>query len=330
VGHGGSGCRVAPAYRGGIRYRFFLRAYGLTEGEVRREGDGAVLRRLGELLAASREVDGAVCLALDATFGPDGKPDWGATPLCVPDEFVAGARRVHPRLHFGASVHPHRPDARERLHLARESGALLVKWLPPVQRIDPADRRHVPFYETLAALDLPLLTHTGVEYSLPGGRHHLGDPERLALPLEVGVTVIAAHAAQSGRTGGEANHLRLHRLAARFPRLYADLSSLTQLNRLGGIPRALADPALRGRLLYGTDMPVANTPLVWPWAFAPRIGLAEAREAAREANPWDRDVRLKRALGVPDDAFTLPARLLLPREHSAPSARKMRAVRQKS
>ena len=77
------------------------------------------------------------------------------------------------------------------------------KWLPPIQHIDPANQRLVPFYLRLKELGLPLLSHTGSEHSFTRARNELGDPERLRLPLSLGVTVIAAHAAGSGRNQGK-------------------------------------------------------------------------------------------------------------------------------
>ena len=55
------------------------------------------------------------------------------------------------------------PDAIERLQWAKDNGALLVKWLPSIQFIDPADPALEPFYRNMVALDLPLLTHAGQE-----------------------------------------------------------------------------------------------------------------------------------------------------------------------
>ena len=87
-------------------------------------------------------------------------------------------------------------------------GAVLLKWLPSVQGIDPADPRHRPFYRRLAELRLPLLSHTGAEESFTGADNALADPERLRLPLEEGVTVIAAHCAANGTSAGEPNSAR--------------------------------------------------------------------------------------------------------------------------
>ena len=123
-------------------------------------------------------------------------------------------------------------------------------------------------------------------------------PERLRLPLSLGVTVITAHAASSGSNQGEANHLRFLRLAGEYPNLYADISALTQLNRPGHLTRLLAHRELHGRLLYGTDMPLPDTGIVSTLAFLHRLSPRRLWAISRIDNPWDRDVALKEALGV--------------------------------
>ena len=53
----------------------------------------------------------------------------------------------------------------------------------------------------MAEARLPLLAHTGGEHTVPVVNAALADPKLLRLPLECGVTVIAAHCAtKSGPT----------------------------------------------------------------------------------------------------------------------------------
>lgn len=300
IGAGGSGCFISPGLRKSWKYRIYLKAFGVSEEELLAEGDALVLRRLSEALAGSRRVASAVVLALDGVVRENGDLDRERTQMYIPNRFVAAAARRHANLLFGASVNPYRPDALRRLAECADQGAALLKWLPSIQHIDPADRRLIPFYHGLKELGLPLLTHTGSESSFTSSRDELGDPERLRLPLSLGVTVIAAHAASNGSNGGERNHDRFLRLCREYPNLYADISSLTQLNRLGHLQRILKQRELHSRLLYGTDMPLPNTALVTPYAFLLSISPCRVRAIAKIANTWDRDVALKEALGVTD------------------------------
>jgi len=298
IGAGGSDCFVSPALSRSWKYRIYLRAFGVTEKELQQEGDALILRRLSEGLSKSRHVAAGVVLAMDGVVGEDGELDRAKTEMYISNEFVARECHRYPNLLFGASINPYRRDALLRLERASADDAVLVKWLPSIQHIDPADERLIPFYMKLKELRLPLLTHTGDESSFTWTRNELGDPERLRLPLGLGVTVIAAHAASNGRNQGERNHDRFIRLSREYPNLYADISALTQLNRLSHLPRLLKHRELHGRLLYGTDMPLLSTGIVSPVAFALRISPWRLFTIARIANPWDRDVALKEALGV--------------------------------
>lgn len=320
IGAGESGCFVSPGLRKSWKYRIYLRAFGVTDRELRLEGDGLVLRRISEKLAQSKRVASAVILAMDGVVRDDGELDREKTEIYIPNEFIAAEIRRYPNLLLGASVNPLRPDAIERLERAEQLGAVLLKWLPSIQHIDPADNRLIPFYLRLKELGLPLLTHTGSESSFTWARNELGDPERLRLPLSLGVTVIAAHAASNGRNQGESNHERFLRLCRAFPNLYADISALTQVNRLGHLQRLLRYPELRGRLLYGTDTPLLNTGIVTPFAFPTSLSPRQMLALSRIPNPWDQDVALKEALGVDEGTFGNAAKVLkIPDCHQYPA-----------
>ncbi|BCR03612.1 metal-dependent hydrolase [Desulfuromonas versatilis] len=315
IGAGGSGCYVSPGLRDNWRYAIYLKAFGVTREELEREGDRITFEKVSGALEASREVDGAVILALDGVVNEAGELDLERTEVYIPNEFVARETARYANLHFGASVNPYRRDALARLEQAKADGAVLVKWLPAIQRIDPSDPRLAPFYLKLKELDLPLLVHTGAERSFSRADHRLGDPQLLRQPLELGVTVIAAHVATTGRTDGETDFDRLLRLFPKYPSLYADISSLTQLNKLWYLPKVLEHPEIHDRLLYGTDFPLIETgllgvKLVSPWYFPFRLGWGQMRGISGIENPWDRDVALKQALGFGPGIFTRPASLL--------------------
>lgn len=310
IGAGNSGCFVSAGLRRSWKFGMYLRAFGVTEQALLEQGDALVIRRLSQFLAPSRQVKAAVVLALDGVIGEGGQLDMARTELYIPGEFVVKEVSRHANLLFGASINPYRHDAVPRLKKAAASGAVLLKWLPSIQGIDPADQRLVPFYTRLRDLGLPLLTHTGAEQSFTRKQDQLGDPERLRLPLQLGVTVIAAHAAGNGRNGGEPNFERFLRLCREFPNLYADVSALTQLNRLGQLPRLLKHRWLHDRLLYGTDMPLLNTGIVSPYAYAFSLSPRQILAIARIENPWDRDIALKEALGVPGEVFTTALHVL--------------------
>ena len=317
AGYGGSGCFISKKMRDSIKFKIYLNSFGVTLKDLQEQGDGLIIKKISDQLHASQYVKGAVVLAMDGVIGPDGSLDKEATEIYIPGEFVRDEVKKYDNLYYGASINPYRRDAIERLRQAAADGAVLVKWLPSIMMIDPTDTRLMPFYKEMARLGMPLLTHTGDEASFTKARNEYADPMRLLLPLKLGVTVIAAHMASLGKTQGQDNMVRLTALMKRYPNLYADISALTQANRLGSLSRALSDSQLHNQLLYGTDYPLINTALCLPWVHVKTIGIREARRIRLIQNPWDRDVELKRALGVPEQIFARPATLILKRPYAA-------------
>ena len=310
LGAGGSGCFVSERLRRSWKVGFYFRSFGVSLKDLEKEGDALCADRLAAKLGESRHVGRAVILAMDGAVDEQGNLDQTRTEFYVPNEFVAALAARHTNLLFAASINPYRPDALTWLDRAAADHAVLLKWLPSIQLIDPADKRLTPFYRRMAELRLPLLVHTGAEHSFTWSKDEYADPERLRLPLSLGVTVIAAHAAWPGRHHGERDVDRLARVMADYPNLYADISSLTQVNKLGALREVLRRPGFRGRLVYGTDFPLINMPIVSPWFFPLDLSLRERWRISRIRNPWDRDVALKQALGVPADVFTRAERIL--------------------
>lgn len=282
----------------------------MTEADLTQHGDMLLPQRLSEQIAQSRHLTGAVILALDGPVDSAGNLDTNRTEVYVPNAFVHEATLRFTNLLFGASIHPGRTDAIARLDEAAHQGAVLIKWIPSVMDIDPADPRYIPFYQRLAHYRIPLLSHTGPENAFTTALDHLADPERLRLPLSQGVIVIAGHASAGSETDGYPDLQKLQRLMREFPNLYADISALTQMNRIGALKATLAATECQGRLVYGSDFPLINTALVSPWYFPLELTEAQRKTIADLANPWDRDITLKQALGVPADVFTKPATLL--------------------
>ena len=302
IGAGGSGCFVLSRLRHNFRFKVYLRGFGVSEKELLRQGDGLVGDRISESLAQSKFVSRAVLLALDGVVDADGNLDTNRTEVYVPNEFVAEMASRHTNLLFGASVNPYRRDALARLEWAKAHGAVLVKWIPPIMAIDPEDPKLVPFYKKMAELKLPLLSHTGKEKSFSRAAEEFGDPDKLRLPLSLGVTVVAAHIASAENYHGERGPDRLARMMGEYPNLYTDISALTQINRPGRLKEALTRPEFSGRLVYGTDYPLINTALVSPW-YSFHLSLRQKFAIWRTKNPWDRDVLMKHDLGVPTETF---------------------------
>jgi len=303
LGFGNSGCFISDEMRNNFRFKFYLMAMGTSLKELERDGDQVVFKKISDAVAQSKVVDKTVILSLDGVINKDGELDKNLTQIYVPNEYVYTQTQRYPNLLYAASINPYRKDAIERLIQAKAQGAVLVKWIPSIMYIDPADPAIIPFYTKMAELNIPLLTHTGMEKAFSHAKDELADPRRLALPLSLGVNVIAAHIATTGESDGEENFERILPMFKQYPNLYGDISSLTQINKLGYVKKVLAHPELEGRLIYGTDWPLQFFPLISPWYHLDEIKISEAFAISRMKNQWDRDVALKIGMGLNKDVF---------------------------
>jgi len=303
LGYGNSGCFVSEEMRNNFRFRFYLMAMGTSLKELEQEGDQIVFKKISQAAAESKSINKVVILSLDGVMDKNGELDKSLTQIYVPNEYVYGQTKRYPNLLYAASINPYRKDAIARLIEAKANGAVLVKWIPSIMYIDPADPRIIPFYQKLVELNMPLLTHTGMEKSFAHARDELADPRRLQLPLSLGVTVIAAHIATTGESEGEDNFNRILPMFTQYPTLYGDISSLTQINKLGYVKKVLQHPELSGRLIYGTDWPLQFFPLISPWYHLDQLNVREAITISRIKNQWDRDVALKVGMGLDKNVF---------------------------
>lgn len=310
LGTDGSGISTSPRFRRGLVLPFILRLMKVKRSDFA-HADRLYVERLAGWVRDSSSIDRAVALAFDGRWRA-GELDRARSTLVVPNDWARDASRAHPEaLLYGASVNPERPDALDELDRVAADGAVLVKWLPNVMGFDPSEPRHRPFYRKLAELGLPLLSHCGMEFTLPGGQSSLGDPLKLRAALEEGVKVIAAHcstlapawAKGEGLLGGPE---RLARLCGRHENLHADLSAMTSALRGFLLRRVLDDERLQGRLLDGSDFPVP--PLAWTQLG--RVPLRELLAARRIENVFDRDRALKLAAGMPEEMTTRAGAIL--------------------
>ncbi len=290
---GGNGCYISPRMLKSPLFRFLVWQQGLDLKHAAQSNEKYVANLLSEL-RSSRHVGRAVLLGMDGVYDGQGKLDQQATEFLIANDYVLQLARTCPDDFWaGVSVNPQRRDAVEELERCAQAGAKLVKWLPNAQQFDPADRRYLPFYRELARLRLPLLSHVGYEFSLIGKDQSAGDPNKLRLALEEGVTVIAAHGCSHGLVFHEKFYPTFLGLAGSYPNFFSDISALSLPNRLGMLLRLRKHPELHSRLIFGTDYPLP----VFRWAGYGRVG-REAMREMRTSNRFDRQHALCSGLGI--------------------------------
>ncbi len=277
-----------------------LHHLGLPRSSFAEDFDRLYATRVLELVRSS-SLDAAVILAMDQVYDEHGVVMSGVGSFYVPNDYVLDLAEAHSEFIPAVSIHPARADALEELARCLARGAAMLKLLPNCHNVDANDRRYQPFWERMAEAGLPLLAHTGGEHTVPQVNPRLADPRTLELPLQCGVTVIAAHSAT--RSGlSDPNYLdALVRMMSHHPRLYADNSAFNIPFRSRYFRAALENP-LGDRMLHGSDCPVLVYG-AWAWA----RGLIDTdtwRRAEAEPNVLERDYQLKRAIGFPEETFT--------------------------
>lgn len=310
LGYGNSGCFIGKELSSSYKKYIYLMAFGVTEKELKEKGDQILIEKVSSMVSQSRFTDSAIILAMDGYFEKDGSMNHEKTQVYIPNDYIRSEVIKYPNLLYGASIHPYRENALELLVEAKKSGAALIKWIPSIMNIDPSDQSLVPFYEKMKELGLPLLTHAGQESAFGYANDSFGDPLKLTLPLDIGVQVIAAHVATTGKIDGEEMIDRLLPLFNKYSNLFVDISSLTQANKLTYLDKGLLNSRIYDRALHGSDWPLQLFPLVSPWYFPHKLSFWDMHYINSEKNPLDRDILLKFALGLPESVFSNTSKLL--------------------
>lgn len=312
-GTGGTGCwlRVGAWHR--PLAALMLRHIGLPAGAMKGDLDRLYTERLLELVRGS-SLGAIVILAQDLVYDEQGKAIEGAGSFYVPNDYVLNLADKHPEFLPAVSIHPARPDALEELDRCLARGAVMMKCLPNCHNIDCNNKRYTRFWERMAESKLPLLAHTGGEHTLPVVRPEFADPRILTLPLECGVTVIAAHCGtKSGLFDPEYFHV-FAEMTRSFPNLYGDTSAFNVPIRGRHIPECLREP-LASRMVHGSDYPVpVHGHFAWMKCF---VDWKTFRKWEKHPNILERDYQLKLAMGFAPEVFTRINKLLRRRKLQA-------------
>lgn len=296
-------CFVSQDYAKSLVYRAASLFIDIDQSGSPQERDIKYVARLKRLFDGSVQHRYGVLLAMDGVYDAVGNLDRGYTPFYVSNDYLFSVCSEHEKLVPGASVNPHRKDALDELAKVKERGAVLIKWIPNSQNIDPSDDRLIPFYRRLRELNLPLLSHSGTEYAVSSVDQSYGDPARLTTPLEEGVKVIVAHCAAGG---GDREGSYFHRfidLLGDYPNLHGDISGLGMLHYQGRMRYLLDHPKLFDRLYYGSDFPLLSFPFTSPYYFLGRLSVSKARRILEVDNILQRDAAQLQALNVPSSCL---------------------------
>jgi predicted TIM-barrel fold metal-dependent hydrolase len=276
-------------------------------------------------LARNASAGRLLLLGFDYRYDPEGNRDPAGSEFHTPNRYVVNLAATHPDLFIPAvSVHPHRADAVEALHSWANRGVRFVKWLPNAMGIDASREAHDEYYRALIERNMVLLTHVGEEQAVESEEDQkLGNPLLFRRPLDMGVTVVMAHAASLG-SNEDLDHpgetlssfelfLRLMDEARYEGHLYGEISATTQVNRLpDSLAVLLGRTDLHHRLINGSDYPLPAINVVIQTRALVRHGMltAEEREWLNEIydyNPLLFDYAVKRTIRHPESGDRFPA-----------------------
>ena len=274
VGAGGTGCEVGPRLQSWahpferLKFSLYLRASGVDDLE---SADQQYLSRLDALLEAAPKHGRCLLFAFDHAHDDAGQVLRASSEFFTPNDYVLSVAAERPdRFVACASIHPYRADAVDELERVVARGAHAIKWLPNAMNIDPSSARCDAFYDALARLQVPLISHAGEEKAVHAeDAQRLGNPLHLRRALERGVTVVVAHCASLGMNpdldagpgapwvDNFALWLRLMDDPRWAGRLFGDVSAVIQANRAATALKTLLERReLQARLINGSDYPL--------------------------------------------------------------------------
>ncbi len=277
---------------------FFARNLGVDPARLKRDPWETYVQAMAEAVTSSQYVDKTCLFGVDARVDGRGRETHRDETVCATnaDVIEVASRYPHQFIPF-FSINPLRPDALNRIDESVEKGCAGAKFLQNYWGLDLNDEAFVPYYEKLRDLKLPLIVHVGSEYAITSDKRYEGSG-MLRLPLESGVTVIAAHMGL-----GQINHkLLLWRNLSTNPawfdrdyfhilemletheNLYADLSAMLIPLRARALKHLSDQNQIRHKILFGTDYPVPFTIRFNTHG----IAAADARRIAQTVNPFDR------------------------------------------
>ena len=283
-----------------ITIRFFAQGLGVDPAALMADPYQVYVRSMARSIRESKYLEQACLFGVDCRLDEQGREiDRDRTVCASTDDLLAVTQRYPDAFIPFLSVNPRRQNGLELIDEYVERGCRGAKFLQNYWGIDLNDSRFIPYYEKLVSHSLPLIIHIGSEYSIDSDARY----ERIGmldLPLECGVTVIAAHMGL-----GRINHkLRFWRNISKQPRyfdddyfcmleklrrhdnLYADISAILAPLRARALRHLAAQNDVHHKILFGTDYPVP-----FPIRFnSYDLTVAKRKEIAQVQNPFDRNL----------------------------------------
>lgn len=291
-----------------VQKYFYMNGSCATDENV----DKSVVQRKIDMVQEMPTGFKLMLFAFDWFHDENGKPVADKSIFHIPDQYALDVANSAPQaFEWVASIHPYRADAIDALEKAKAQNARAIKWLPQGMGIDPASPKCDAFYKKAASLNIPIITHTGLERAVQGGNQAHGNPLRMRRALDHGVRVILAHCASDGDDEDLDNNGKRVQSINLFGRLmdtpdykslvFGEISALTLINHSWAIKPILERTDWHNRLLNGSDYPLPGIfPMINTEQLS-RMGLLEHEylpflQQVKQYNPIMFDFAIKRLI----------------------------------
>lgn len=307
-----SGCYWSEEFTKSPAYTAMLL---LTKFLFKKVDISRIKKHMFKTVKDSKCVNQFVFLALDQVYDEFGNVHKDQTHLHVPNNYLESLAEENDRVLFGASVHPYRNDWEQELDYCLGKRAVLCKWIPSAQMIDPSHQKCTNMYQKLAQHRLPLLCHVGPEYTIPSAApdpERYNNPDLLVPALDRGVIVIMPHCAMP--YFGPLDKPIYEQYFERFLNLmdkadangwnlYADLSAICIPTRSEYVSRVLNRVPPK-RLLFGSDYPILLTEFCYHRGESFWARLMFFIKMAFMENLLDKNYYLIKEMGFDESVFT--------------------------
>jgi predicted TIM-barrel fold metal-dependent hydrolase len=274
-----------------------------------------VKKHMFKTVKDSTRVNQFVFLALDQVYDESGNVHKDQTHLYVPNNYLVSLVEENDRVVFGASVHPYRNDWEQELDYCLVKRAVLCKWIPSAQMIDPSHQKCANIHQKLAQHRLPLLCHVGPEYTIPSAApdpERYNNPDLLIPALDKGVIVIMAHCAMPYfgpldkpiyEQYFESFLNLMDKADANGWDLYTDLSAICIPTRSEYVSRVMNRVPPK-RLLFGSDYPILLTEFCYHRGESFWARVMFIIKMAFTENLLDKNYYLIKEMGFDESVFT--------------------------
>ena len=137
TGDEGTGCIMSKKFKASFFYYALL-----LLAKSKQLNDKVARDTILNVIKTSEKISKVVLLALDCVVEKNGDERPDISSIVTPNEYVIKVCNENKdRALFGASIHPYRKDSLDLIDRCVEEGAVLMKWIPSSQGIDPQNRK---------------------------------------------------------------------------------------------------------------------------------------------------------------------------------------------